>query len=391
MSPSKVLPELGGVKNRPPRSEGGANFARDHSCRALGSYTAENDRIPRGLTLNVIRVVIAAAISIGASCTPVEDPTIDELQSVLANLEDDEYGDLHSVRVVQNGELVAERYYNGADDRTLLDVRSAGKSVTSLLFGIALDRGAIESLDDRVADYWPEAEGTAVGRVRLTDVLTMRSGLAADDEDPASPGNEDKLDAADDPLSFAMTVPGAEEPGTRYLYNSITAYVAGVVIGRATGSGLEAFARDNLFGPLAFEEWNWQEDRAGQTKGQGNLFLTAPDFTRIGEMVLNGGAYEGKQVVSSEWIKESLKPRFDISESDPYASGYGYYWYHQTYPVNGRPIEVSFASGNGGNKIYVISDLGMVVTIMSRAYGQGRGQRRSEAILKAILATQRPQ
>jgi len=198
------------------------------------------------------------------------------------------------------------------------------------------------------------------------------------------------MDAADDPLSFALAVPGADEPGTRYRYNSLAAYVAGIVIGRATGDGLENFARDNLFEPLKIKRWDWQEDRAGYTKGQGNLFLTAPDFARIGEMVLNGGAYNGQQVVSAEWIEESLKPRVDVSDSEPNASGYGYYWFHQVYALNGRSIEVSFASGNGGNKIYVIPEFNLVVSIMSRAYGQGRGQRRSEDILKAILATQRP-
>ena len=333
-------------------------------------------------------IVIGLAVFICSSCASVEDPETIDLESVLNGFEDDEHGDLLSVIVLQDDKLVAERFYNGADARTLHDVRSAGKSVTSLLFGIALDQGAIESLDDRVEEYWPETADSAIGPVRLVDVLTMRTGLAADGEDPTSPGYEDHLDASDDPLSFPMSVPAAEEPGTRYRYNSLAAYVAGVVIGRASGSDLGDFARDNLFEPLGIERWDWQKDRSGQTKGQGNLFLTAPGFARIGEVVLNGGVYDGRQVVSNDWIRESLKPRFDISDGDPYASGYGYYWYHQTYPVNGRSIEVFFASGNGGNKIYVIPDLDMVVSIMSRAYGQGRGQRRSENILKSVLATQ---
>ena len=342
--------------------------------------------------MGVSRIGIIAAIAICAGCTssaPVEAPEEVNLDAVLKDFENDEHDDLLSVSVLQNGKRVDARFYNGADERILHDVRSAGKSVTSLLFGIALDQGAIKSLDDPVKKYWPEAEGSAIGSVRLEDVLTMRTGLAADDEDPTSPGNEDLMDASDDPLAFALTVPRVVEPGTQYRYNSLAAYVAGEVIGRATGRGLEDFARENLFEPLGIERWDWQEDRAGRTKGQGNLFLTAPGFARIGAMVLNDGAHNGRQVVSSDWIKESLKPRFDISESDPFASSYGYYWYHQTYPVNGRSIEVFFASGNGGNKIYVIPELEMVISIMSRAYGQGRGQRRSESILKAILAAQR--
>jgi len=338
--------------------------------------------------MRIFPIAIVAMLPVFATCGPVEDGAVDGLQSALASFEKDAQKDLHAVVVIQKGELVAEHYYNGGDRGTLVDVRSAGKSVTSLLFGIALDRGAIESLDDPVAKYWHQAKGSAVGKVRLRDMLTMRSGLAADGNDPKSPGYEDYLDEADDPLAFALSVPAAETPGVQYRYNSLTAYVTGVVIARATGLGMGEFARENLFEPLKIERWDWQKDRAGVTKGQGNLFLTALGFARIGEMVLNGGAYGGRQVVSSQWIEESLKPRFDISEGDPYASGYGYYWYHQSYQLNGRSIELSFASGNGGNKIYVIPEFEMAVSVMSRAYGQGYGQRRSEAILKAILATQ---
>ncbi len=339
------------------------------------------------VTSRLTLLAVVAAIAFGGSCAPADDCAGNNLQCALAAFENDEHGDLHSVIVIRNGELVAEQYYSGGDRQTLVDVRSAGKSVTSLLFGIALDQGAIESLDDPVAKYWLEAKGSPVGAVRLADVLTMRTGLDADGNDPESPGYEGRMDAAEDPLVFAMSVPAADEPGTRYRYNSLAAYVAGIVIGRATGQGLEDFAREHLFGPLKIERWDWQEDRAGYTKGQGNLFLTAPGFARMGQMVLDDGIHDGRQVVSSEWIRASLQPRLDISDSDPYASGYGYYWYHQTFLLNGRLIDVSFASGNGGNKIYVIPELDLVVSVMSRAYGQGRGQRRSQDILLAVLET----
>ena len=225
-----------------------------------------------------------------------------------------------------------------------------------------------------------------VGAVRLENLLTMRSGLAADDDVDGLPGNEDRLDEADDPLAFALSVPAAEPQGARYRYNSLAAYVAGVVVARATGKKLEDFARAALFEPLGMRRWQWQEDRARQTKGQGNLFLTALDFAHIGQLVLGNGMYDGKRIVSRRWIERSLHPRVDISANDPYATGYGYYWYHRAYPVRGRATDVYFASGNGGNKLYVVPELRMVVSILSRAYGQARGQRRSEDILKAVLA-----
>ena len=330
-------------------------------------------------------IVLTAFASLAFMVIAALDASADQLAGALAKFENDEHGDLHSVIVLQGGETLAEHYYNGGDAQTLVDIRSAGKSVTSLLFGIAVDQGLITDLEQPVEQYWTEAAGSPVGAVRLSNLLTMRSGLAADADVEGLPGNEDFMDEADDPLAFALSIPVKEPQGTRYRYNSLAAYVAGIVISRASGDSLEEFARANLFAPLGMQAWDWQEDRAGQTKGQGNLFLTARDFAHMGEMVLKGGVCNGKQVVSSGWIEESLRPRVDISANDPFADGYGYFWYSTSYDVGGHPTRVFFASGNGGNKIYVIPDLKMVVSVMSRAYGQRWGQRRSETILKAVL------
>jgi CubicO group peptidase (beta-lactamase class C family) len=322
------------------------------------------------------------------ACAPVVSCESDTLQCVLADFAKDKHNDLQSVVVIQQGETIAERYYNGSDNSTLVDVRSAGKSVTSLLFGIALDKGFIKRLDQTVEDYVPESKGSAVGQVRFDHLLTMRTGLDADSNDPDSIGMEDNMDASDDPFSFIFTVPTKKEAGKYYVYNSLAAYTAGLVIGKATGQGLEGFAHKHLFAPLGMNKLDWQEDGSGYTKGQGNLFITAPDFARIGLMVLNGGRYNGKQIVSKAWIEESLKSHVDVSEIEFNALGYGYYWFYQEYKVNGDSVGVHFASGNGGNKIYIIPKYDMVVSVMSTAYGQGRGHRRSEAILKAVLAFQ---
>lgn len=322
-----------------------------------------------------------------AAPAPHIDPAFDK---ALAAFDQDEHPDLRGVVVLHNGRVVAERYYNGERANTLHDVRSAGKSVTALLVGIAIDRGKIHGPGDNVSTYWPEAKGSAIGNVAIRDVLTMRSGLAAFDEDPASPGNEDKLDVAPDPLIFLRSVPRADPPGSRYRYNSVTAYAAGVVVAKATGQSMADFARTSLFLPLGIRRWEWASDAAGYTKGQGNLSLTTRDFAKIGEMVRGEGLYQGRRIVSAGWIRDALAPKVSIAGSDPYAEGYGYFWYSKVQRINGAPIPVSFASGNGGNKIYVIPSRHMVVAITSSAYGHGYGQRRSEAILKAILAADRP-
>lgn len=308
--------------------------------------------------------------------------------TVLTRWDHDEHPDLRGVVVVRDGQLIAERYYNGANPDELHDIRSAGKSVTALLVGIAVDRRAIRSVDDPVARYWTAAAGSAIGAVPLRDVLTMRSGLAAFDEDPASPGNEDLMDASADPLAFVRGVPQADPPGSRYRYNSVTAYTAGVVVARATGMKMSAFANRRLFTPLGINRWRWDADSVGVTKGQGNLWLTTKGLASIGEMVRKKGRHDGHQVVSARWIADMLAPKVNIAADDPYADGYGYFWYRKDHRIAGTSIAVSFASGNGGNKIYVIPTCRLVVAVTSSAYGRGYGQRRSEAILKAILSSE---
>lgn len=332
----------------------------------------------------------AAAISLALLPVPTFARADPRLEAVLARWDRDEHPDLKGVIVLRDGRTAAERYYNDETPATLHDIRSAGKSVTSLLMGIAIDQGKVRSVTDPVAAYWPEARGTAIGGVRLADVLTMRSGLAAFDEDSSSPGQEDKLDAAADPHGFILALPRADPPGTVYRYNSVTASVAGIVVAKATAQRMTDFAKRYLFAPLGITRWQWASDGAGYTKGQGNLSLTLRGFAAIGEMVRNGGVYRGRRVVGSAWIRQSLAPKVAIGDTDPYADGYGYFWYAKTHQVDGKPVEVFFASGNGGNKIYIVPGRHLVVAITSSAYGRGYGQRRSEAILKAVLATEAP-
>ncbi|MFZ6757943.1 serine hydrolase domain-containing protein [Undibacterium sp. Ji50W] len=346
------------------------------------------------LYLPIITSVLACAISMLHSAQAQEPRSDPKLKALLAQWDQDEHPDLHSVLVLQDGNIIAERYYNGATADGLHDARSVGKSITSLLLGAAVDRGSIRSTSDPVWQYWPASKGSAAGEATLAQVLNMRSGLAAFDEDAASPGNEDKLDIASDPLAFVLSVPRDSTPGTSYRYNSVTAYLAGITVEKATGQDLEAFARTALFQPLGISHWQWGRDIAGHPKGQGNLSLTARDLAKIGQLVLDKGMVQGQRVISAAWIDAMLAPQVSIADVDNYADSYGYFWYARSHTVKaqtaqmskGQLVPVFFASGNGGNKIYVIPALHAVVVITSSAYGKGYGQRRSENILKSILA-----
>lgn len=308
------------------------------------------------------------------------------LAAALARFAHDEHPDLRAVTVQRRGDVVARQLYNGAAADELHDIRSAGKSITALLAGAAFDRGLLRDLADPVRRYLPQAAGSAFADVPLRDLLDMRSGVDAFDEDDASPGHENRMDAAADPVAFAWSVPRAMAPGTVYRYNSLTAYVAGLVVQQACGQDLETFAREVLFAPLGITRWQWARDAAGNVKGQGNLWLAVDSLARIGQMVLDGGRFGGQRVIDEAWIADTLRPTLRIADVDPFAERYGRFWYQTSHDARGERVSVAFASGNGGNKIYVVPARGLVVAITSRAYGHGYGQRRSQSILQAVLA-----
>lgn len=311
------------------------------------------------------------------------------LTSLVTELRADERRDLNGVFVAIDGATVLEEYFNGENADTLHDMRSAGKSITSLAVGIAIDRGLIRGVDVPLTTLLPDPPAPDKAAIKLEDVLTMRSGLDADDENAASAGNEDKMDLAPDWLAFALRVPMKDAPGRTYLYSSLNAFLAGAVVQQATGSPLDAFAAKHLFEPLGITKTEWRRGPNNRTAGQGNLRLRLRDMARIGEIVrhegMSGSGPDARRVVSSAWIKRSLTAIVPIGASDPYADAYGYMWYVKKHTIGGRAVTVHFASGNGGNKIYVIPSHRMVVAITSSAYGRSYGQRRSQEILLRVL------
>jgi CubicO group peptidase (beta-lactamase class C family) len=315
------------------------------------------------------------------------DPTA--LQAVYSDMAREPNHDIKGIVIVRDGRLVGERYFNGDSAETLHDIRSATKSLTSLLMGIAIEKGLIRSVNDSISLYLPGLPKDGKEKITIKDLLNMRSGLDADDSDPASPGNEDTLDQSTDWVRTVYSIPMKRTPGANYLYCSINAFLAGLIIENASHMQLDQFAKANLFTPLGIEHYNWRHVPVNHTTGQGNLSITTRDAAAIGELVLNDGVVSGRRVVTHDWISQSLASQVAISDSDPYADFYGYMWYTKSEPVGDRKIEVHFASGNGGNKIYIVPSLHMVVAITSSAYGQRYGQKRSQEILLRILAAAR--
>jgi CubicO group peptidase (beta-lactamase class C family) len=301
----------------------------------------------------------------------------------------DPHHDLKGIVILREGRLVSERYFNGDSATTLHDIRSATKSITSLLMGLVIQQGLVHSVHDSIALYLPNLPRDGKEKITIKDLLNMRSGLDANDDNASTPGNEENLDNSTDWMRTVYAVPVSEPPGARYNYCSINAFLVGAIIENVSHELLDQFANKKLFGPLGIGTESWRHVPVDRVTGQGNLSITTRDLATIGELMRNGGVVAGKRILNRAWVKTSLGAQVPISTSDPYADYYGYMWYTREESVSTKHILVHFASGNGGNKVYIVPSLHLVVAITSSAYNTNYGQRRSQDIFLDILAATR--
>lgn len=305
-------------------------------------------------------------------------PQLEELQGASPN----------GVVVVRHGALVYEVYFTGKDQRwpeghwgealptlphdarTKHDLQSITKSVTSLLVGIALDRGLIKSVEAPVFSFFPDYGSlvdAAKARITLRDMLTMTAGLRW----PYKPYLDmaRQTDAAPDPYRFVLEQPLVAEPGAWWHYNNGSAEVVGGILQKATGQPLDQFAKEVLFDPLAITDWEWGRMASGNPGASWGLRLRPRDLAKIGQLVLDNGVWRNRQIVSATWIKEMTTPRIIRPEF-----AFGYFWWFGRRSIAGRNFDVIYGSGWGGQCLYIVPSLDLVVVVTAGIYnfdGQG--------------------
>jgi CubicO group peptidase (beta-lactamase class C family) len=297
--------------------------------------------------------------------------------------------DFRGVVVIKDGKLVVEEYFNTYWRETIHDIRSAGKGVTAILLGIAIDKGLVKSVDQSVLDFFPvDKKNSSIHNrfkdIKLKHLLTMTSGLDANDEAPNSPGQTKNWLTKENWVDYAMSLPVVFPPGEKYVYTDVCPMLIGAIIEKTSGQTLAEFAQKNLFTPIGVRDVYWYTPN-GHTAPMGNLYISTLDFARIGELVLQKGKWQGKQVVSASWISELSTPRIDISGDNPFAKSYGYFWFFTTMQANSKDYQCLFASGNGGNLVFVVPSENLVVSLTSSAYGPGVGHFRSHNIFAFVL------
>jgi CubicO group peptidase (beta-lactamase class C family) len=279
--------------------------------------------------------------------------------------------EVRGILVARHGRLVVEEYFHGYDRDQLFDTRSAAKSLTATLIGAALHSGLPVKLNDAVyrvmnGGEFPAGLEPRKRAMTLEHVLTMTSGIHCDDGNPNSPGREDRiLDQTDEPDSwrFYLSMPMDREPGERAIYCSGDSNLAIGVLTHATGEhAMDLF--DRLLGkPLGIPRHAWFLTRSLQPYGGGSVQMRSRDFMKMGQLMLNGGTWNGKRVLSQAYARRASATLCPLNRI-----GYGYQWWNTRFPFKDRQVYGYWAGGNGGQGVLVVPELDLVIATFGGSY-----------------------
>jgi CubicO group peptidase (beta-lactamase class C family) len=312
----------------------------------------------------------------------------DLTRKLAAGVESGLLRNLHAVLVGHRGRIALEHYDTGPDENwgapigtvrfapdTLHDLRSVTKSIVGLLYGIALDRGLVPPPEAPLLAQFPDypdlAADPARAGIRVAHALTMTLGMEWDEftrpyTDPLN--SEIAMEQAPDRLRFILERPIVGAPGARWIYSGGAVALIGALIARGTGLKLEDFAREALFTPLGIANFTWSAGRDGIASAASGLRLTAPDLLKIGTMLLDGGAWQGRRVVSADWLEQSWRPAVETGDG----LHYGRLWFLGEAPMSGMkaPRRWIAGFGNGGQRLWLQPDAGIAAVTFSGAYNQ---------------------
>ena len=280
--------------------------------------------------------------------------------------------DLHAVLIARHGKLVLEEYFHGFARDQLHDTRSASKSLTSMLIGAAnLHRVPIDASTPVYAVMDPAVTDPLKRAMTLENLLTMSSGLDCDDSDPKSPGQEDKMQQQNeqpDWYRYTLDLNMIRKPGEKAVYCSCQPNLAGGVLARISKRWQPDMIRDWIAKPMQFGHYAVDIQPNGEAYQGGGARYQPRDFLKIGQVMLDGGKWNGKQIVSAAWAKKSTSPLYDLQSFH-----YGYLFWSSDYPYNGKSVRAFFAAGNGGQLVLAIPELDLLINFWGGNYSDRAG------------------
>ncbi len=296
---------------------------------------------------------------------------------------------IHSALVAHRGRLVLEEYFHGYTRETPHDIRSAGKTFASIMLGAAMESGAPITPETNVYELMAglgpfENPDPRKASITMAHLLTHTAGLACNDNDENSPGNEGRLWSQSNPnfWQYTLNLPQGYEPGERYAYCSANLNLVGGALNAATHESLPELFDRTIARPLQFGPYYWNVMPNGEGYLGGGAYIRPRDLLKVGQTYLDGGVWRGRRIVSSEWVERSTSPRIEISPATTglseeefqnfYSLGVdGYAWHRYGVHVGDRVVEEFEANGNGGQFLIVVPEYDLVVVFTGANYMQG--------------------
>jgi len=309
------------------------------------------------------------------------------LDSIHNDIQQGRYGLMDHFLLIRNGKIVVDNHYD-QDYKTiskcydttrhlynydypdwhpyyqysdLHSLQSVSKSVTSLLLGIATDEGLVIPLDSSVLplfkDYDFDRNDERKKAITLRNLLTMQSGIDWDESssyaDDAS-NNCSVMERTEDWIHYVLNRPMDTIPGTTWVYNSGVTMLLGKIVAMATGKQLDQYAEEKLFGPLGITDYYWKKTPKEEIDAEGGLYLAPQDLAKIGYMVLQKGRWRDKQIVSEDWLNQSVQPSVRLNNR----MAYGFQWWKK---VQDDQVFSYSMRGYGGQDVHVIPDYNIVM------------------------------
>jgi CubicO group peptidase (beta-lactamase class C family) len=283
---------------------------------------------------------------------------------------------IQSITIARHDKLVLDEYFNGFDPAQPHDVRSAGKSVTTLMIGRAIEDGAPFSPQSKVyqllAGDGPFANlDPRKQQITVADLMSMQSGYACDDNDDNSPGNEDTMQSQTEQpnwYKYTLDLPLKFDPGTTALYCSAGINLLGAIIAQETHQWLPGYFAARFAQPMQFGQyamWLMPSPVDDAYMAGGDRFRPR-DFLKFGQLFLSGGMWNGKQIIDGSWLQAVATERSTIEDE----GAYGWGWHLSQYDLNGTKIDAINAGGNGGQLLFIFPQLDTTLMITAANYGQ---------------------
>ncbi|MEE9131952.1 MAG: serine hydrolase [Gemmatimonadota bacterium] len=301
------------------------------------------------------------------------------------------FSGLHAIVLVKDGKMVLDEYFAGYDSSRVHYTASISKSVASIALGIAMDQGYLDGIDEGILDrslveLFPEYESVLTAdprkqRILLRHVLSMSAGFEWDEssypyDDPRNDFVQTRT--GDDPIGYVFEKPMVAEPGTEFNYSGGLSTVVSSIVESSTGMPMDEFAEKNLFGPLGITDYEWEHIENGLADAAGGVHMRPRDLAKLGYLFLNRGMWNRERIVSEAWVRESGKEHIVNEGNSP---NYGLQWWCGDYHYAGQSSYTFFASGHGGQKVFVFPEFDMVVVLLQQVFDNPMGELNNMAIM----------